>query len=50
MFWDFTPTRIDWIRAIVHDNWMCYQNGFPLPGRRISIGWTGQTNFLELTP
>jgi hypothetical protein len=47
MVWGFEPNNLDWVRAIVRDNWIAYQNGFPLRGRNVTIGLTGHTNYAE---
>lgn len=45
VLWGLTPSKMDFIRAILHENWMAFQAGRPLPGRAgVGVGQM-RTNF-----
>ena len=44
VLWDATPTRMDLVRALCHENWTAFQQGRALPGLSIAAGQI-RTNF-----
>ena len=42
--WDFIPNKIDFVRAVLHENWLAFQSGRPWPGLSVGGGLL-RTNF-----
>jgi hypothetical protein len=42
--WDFIPNKMDFMRAVLHENWLAFQSGSPWPGLSVGTG-SLRTNF-----
>ena len=42
--WDFIPNKVDFVRAVLQENWSAFQSGNPWPGLSVGTGLL-RTNF-----
>ena len=44
VLWDFSPNKLDLVRAVLHENWLAWQSGRSWPGLSVGVGLL-RTNF-----